>query len=80
MNYITDEYYEVTGLKGQYGLIDRFNTAEEALEAGHEMNKREKENGYKESKWIIVRTVIVRSFNDDGSFMSESRSKIRIYL
>lgn len=80
MKYITNQYYEVTGTRGQYGLVDRFDTLEEAFEAGQEMNKQEKENGYKESEWIVVKTVIVRTFKDDGTFMSEDCSKVRRYL
>ena len=78
MKFITNEYYEVKDPRGMYGLVERFKEFKDAYYAGKEMNRREKKNGYKESEWIIVRTTICKTFDDDGSFISENQTMVKM--
>ncbi len=80
MKFASDEYYEVKGVDGFYGLAYRFKTVEEAIKGGQEMNETEIANGYKPSKWIVTRTTWNRCRDNDGSFISENSTTIKMHI
>lgn len=80
MKFNSGEYYEVKGVDGFYGLAYKFKTIEEAVKNGKEMNEREIANGYKPTDWIVTRTTWSRSRDNDGSFISESSSTVKMSI
>ena len=71
------EYYEIKQPNSFYGLAETFNTYEEAIQAGEDMNKREIANGYKPTEWIVTRTELYREWYD-GRFVTESKSTVAL--
>lgn len=74
MKFYTHINYQVVDPSLSWKSADKFETLKDAVEDGKAMNKREIENGYKPSKWIVVREIWSRTFDDDGLFVSESSS------
>ena len=74
---VSKEYYEVKQPNGFYGLAETFDTYEEAIKAGEEMNEREIANGYKPSEWIVTRTELYREWYE-GRFVTESKSTVAL--
>ena len=72
MKNYTHTNYRVVDPSLSWKSAEEFETLKDAVEDGKAMNKREIENGYKPSKWIVVKEMWSRSFNDDGVFVSES--------
>jgi len=72
MKNYTHTNYRVVDPSLSWKSLDEFETLKDAVEYGKAMNKSEIENGYKPSKWIVVKEMWSRSFNDDGVFVSES--------
>lgn len=80
MRFTDCEYYEVKGLKGMYGLAKRFDSVTEAIKGGKEMNESEIAHGYNPTEWIVTRTTWNRCFDEDGTFISESSSTVRMSI
>lgn len=72
MRIISHINYHVADPKLSWKSAEEFETLKDAVEDGKAMNKREIKNGYKPSKWIVVREICSRTFDDDGTFVSES--------
>lgn len=72
MKNYTHTNYRVVDPSLSWKSLEEFETLKDAVEDGKAMNKREIENGYKLSKWIVVREICSRTFDDDGTFVSES--------
>ena len=77
---IFEDYYIVCGPDQSWKLGEQFDSITEAVKGGEEMNRREVERGYKPSKWIVVRVMFERLFNDKGEFQTETTTKIAISL
>lgn len=74
MKLYTHTNYQVVDPCLSWKSAEKFETLKDAVEDGKAMNKREIENGYKPSKWIVIKEMWSRSFDDDGTFVSESSS------
>ena len=72
MRIISHINYQVVDPSLSWKAVGKFETLKDAVEDGKAMNKREIENGYKPSKWIVVKEMWSRSFDDNGVFVSES--------
>ena len=66
--------YQVVDPRLSWKSAEKFDTLKEAVNDGKEMNQTEIERGYKPSKWIVVKEMCSRTFDDDGTFVSESSS------
>ena len=80
MKFIDNQYYEVKGTSGHYGLAERFSSKEDAINGAKEMNEKEISLGYKPTEWIITRTTWNRCLDDDGTFVSENSSTIKMHI
>lgn len=80
MKFVEKEYYEVKGTSGLYGLAERFDSIEDAVEGGKEMNRKEVALGYKPSEWIVTRTTWCRCFDNDDSFVTENSSTVKMSI
>lgn len=80
MKSVSNEYYQVTGVNGLYGLAERFDSIEAAIQGGKEMNEREVTLGYKPTEWIVVRTTWCKCCDDDGSFITENSSTTKLSI
>lgn len=78
MKFVDQEYYEVKNPRGMYGLAERFDSFEEAIEGGKRMNETEISLGYKASEWIVTRTKWSRIFDENGMFICESSSTVAL--
>lgn len=78
MKTYSGNYYEVRYKTNSGGLAGKFDTYEEAAARMHSAFGIEKENGYKPSAFIIVKTEWSRVFEDDGSFYSEQVTSCRV--
>lgn len=72
MKNYTHTNYRVVDPSLSWKSAETFETLKDAVEDGKAMNEREIKNGYKPSKWIVVKEMWSRSFDDNGVFVSES--------
>ena len=71
-------YYEIIGKKGMYNLHDRYETLDEALTALKKVTNRERQFGRKPWERFITKTMWNRTFEDDGTLVSESSGTVRL--
>jgi hypothetical protein len=71
------EWFEIKSYNDQYGLCGVYNSAEEALEGINRSYEYAKTRGFdnKGEKWIIVCNRVVKSFDADGTFLKEERTR-----
>lgn len=80
MKFIRDEYYEVAGTDNSWKLAEKFSTLGDAVKGGKEMNEQETSNGYKPSAWIVTRTSWDKCIEDDGTFISQTSTTIKMHI
>lgn len=80
MRIISHINYQVVDPSLSWTAAEKFETLKDAVEDGKAMNKREIKNGYKPSKWIVVRKIWSRTFDDDDTFVSESSCMVAMNI
>lgn len=71
-------YFEVVAADRSHKLADSFNSFEEAVRARADSIKRQEACGYVPTRFIIMRTIWSRMFDDNGDFYSETQDTVRM--
>ena len=71
-------HYELRHKNNNGGLLDRFETIEEAEKARDKTVQQQIDNGYLPDYFIVVLVTIQRVFDENGDFVAETTSVSKV--